>query len=125
MIIGIVADPLSHPDWQGMKAFLEPAARLGGHPVLETNEAVWAVYEDGLTAAATARLTTEGIGEIVLCGGREAHRWATALADRICDWFRDEGMKTARIYGRKGWGRLLGWEVIGATGRTVLFERAL
>lgn len=126
MRIGIIPDPLSHPDWLKMKALLEPAAKRGGVPVLAPNEAVWAVYDGRLMAAATARLTDAGHGEIILCGGSEAKEWAVPLADMICDWFRDEGMNAARIYGRRGWVRLLtGWRVIGCENGFTGLERAL
>lgn len=125
MIIGIVPDPLEHPDWPKIEALLQPAARQGGVPVLEEHEAVWAVYAPDLKAAATARLTVNNEGEIILCGGRESQLWAQALADRICDWFRDEGMRVAMIYGRRGWGRVLGWQVTGEGNGIVAFKRVL
>ena len=127
VLIGIVPDPLAHPDWPQMKAFLEPAARLGHHAgLIERNEAVWAVYDGGLKAAATARLTVNNEGEIILCGGIDAKAWARPLADRICDWFTLEGMAVARIYGRKGWLRLLDdWRVVGGANGFTWLERAL
>ena len=126
MRIGIIPDPLSHPDWHKMKALLEPAAKRGGVPVLAPNEAVWAVYDGHLRAVATTRLTDAGHGEIILCGGSEAKEWAAPLADMICDWFRAEGMQAARIYGRKGWARLLkGWRILGQENGFTAFEKVL
>lgn len=108
-----------------MKAFLDPAAARGGVPVYEDGWAVWAVYDGDLKAAAATRLTFDGHGEIILCGGEGAREWAQALADRICDWFRSEGMGRAMIIGRKGWARLLtGWTQRG-DGAATIFERAL
>lgn len=130
MNIGIVPDPVNQPDWPAIKAFLEPAAKRGGVPVLEKYEEVWTVEEGNeLLAAATGRILPEDlIGEIILCGGKHAVLWAAPLADRMCDWFRTEGMTKARIYGRKGWHRLLashGWQIIGAEGKYTGFERVL
>lgn len=126
MLIGIIPDPLSHPDWFKIKALLDPAAKLGGVPILAPNEAVWAVYAPHLMAAATARLTDAGHGEIILCGGSEAKEWAMPLADRICDWFQAEGMTAARIYGRRGWARLLkDWRIIGCENGFTGFEKVL
>ena len=126
MNIGIIPDPLNHPDWPKIKAFLEPAAKLGGVPVLDNREAVWAVYQGQLVAAATARLTDDQHGEIILCGGVGAKQWAMPLADLICRWFKDEGMKAAHIYGRRGWMRLLeGWAVIGEADNMTGYKRAL
>lgn len=124
--IGIVPNPEQHRDWQKIEAFLRPAADLAGAPVLEPWELVWAVYDGELLAAATARLTEIGYGEIILCGGRDAHLWAEPLAARMCEWFRAEGMVAGRIYGRKGWRRLLkDWSVIGEQNGVTGFERVL
>lgn len=127
LVIGIMPDPLKCHDWTRIEAYLTPAAVLGGVPVLDEHEEVWTVHRNGsLIAAATGRLTADGWGEIILCGGRDAHEWAQPLADRMCDWFKGEGMSLARIYGRKGWKRLLPeWRVFGGSNGFVWFERPL
>lgn len=126
MNIGIVPDPLNHPDWQAIKAFLEPAAIRGGMPVYRDTWAVWAVYDGGLTGAATAHLAEGGWGEVVLVGGVNARRWIKELDDRIAAWLRDEGMSTVRAFGRKGWARLLkGWRVVGQVNGLTVFERSI
>lgn len=126
MIIGIVPDPLSHPGWPQIEAFLEPAAKRGGVPVLEPGELVWVVYDGSLVGAATARLTTDGFGEVILVGGRGHGRWIHELDEAIGSAMRDAGMKSVRAYGRKGWVRVLkNWTVIGADGAAVGYERAL
>lgn len=126
MRIGIISDPLNHPDWPQIRKFLVPAAERGNVPVLEANEAVWAVYAPELIGAATARLTYDDWGEIILSGGVEAKLWAVPLSDRISDWMRDEGMNAVRIYGRKGWARLLSdWQVIGSRNGMTAYERLL
>lgn len=126
MIIGIVPDPLNHPDWPAIKALLEPAAKRGGVPVLETDEVVFAVYGEGLEGAATARLTVEGFGEVVLVGGRDYRRWIHELDRAIGDAMKAQGMKTVRAYGRKGWVKVLtGWRVIGEQDGAIGYERVL
>lgn len=126
MIIGIIADPLSHPDWPQIEAFLDPSAKYGGTEILPEGHALWAVY-DGLqlVGCATARLTVDDFGEVVLVGGRNAAKWIKALDAMIGNWMRDEGMKTMRAYGRKGWGRLSGWELLGQQGKFYGYERQL
>ena len=128
MIIGIVPDPLNDPDWPQIEAFLEPAAKRCGVPFLEENEEVWVVYDGPLEAAATARLTVEDFGEIVLVGGRDSSRWLGPLDWKIGGWMRREGKKRVRAYGRKGWKRQLGklgWQVIGEREGVTAYERAL
>lgn len=126
MIIGIVPDPQNHPDWPAIEALLDPAAKRGGVPVLETGELVWVVYDQGLVGAATARLTTAGFGEVVLVGGTDHRRWIHELDARIGAAMRDAGMKSVRAYGRKGWAKVLkNWTVIGADGEAVGYERTL
>ena len=130
MIIGILPNPTRHKDWAKIKAYLEPAAKMGGVPVLEKHEEVWTVTEGGeLLAAATGRiLPDDKAGEIVLCGGRDVRRWVGQLQWLMCAWFRAEGMERVRIYGRKGWARFLhalGWNTISESGKVVAYEKAL
>lgn len=130
MIIGITPNPVEHPHWPQIRAYLEPAAKRGGVPVLEQHEEVWTAYEDGdLIGAATARiLPSELIGEVVLVGGKDREKWIKGLNWLLGCWFRMEGMKRMRAYGRKGWKRELeamGWKVIGEEQNVVAYERAL
>lgn len=126
-MIGIMPEPTLRADWTAIETYLTPAAILGRVNVLDEHEEVWTVHRDGeLIAAATGRLTEDELGEIILCGGRGASEWARPLADRMCDWFRDEGMIAARIYGRPGWKRILtGWTAIGGSNGFTWFERPL
>lgn len=130
MIIGIVPDPIQHPDWPKMEAYLRPAADRGKQSeVLPEGQLVWAVY-DGLqlTGCATARLTVDGFGEVVLVGGKDARRWIGELDAMIGRWMRDEGMTSIRAYGRKGWTPLLckqGWLVTGSQCNMTQYERPI
>ena len=130
VIIGIIPEPEKHPDWPTIKAFLEPAAKRGGVPILEQHEEVWEVEDGGeIIAAATARiLPAEKIGEVVLVGGVDHKRWIGALDWKLGCWLRMEGMTAMRAYGRKGWQRELqglGWRVIGEEDKIVAYEKAL
>jgi hypothetical protein len=126
-MIGILPDPTQDPRWPQIEAFLLPAAKRGGVPVLEENELVWIVQQDAeLVGAATARLTYEGFGEVVLVGGNNARNWIHHLDWLLCSWMRREGMKSIRAYGRKGWARVLqGWSVIGTDGEALGYEKVL
>jgi hypothetical protein len=125
--IGILPDPTQDPRWNEIEALLTPAAMRGGVPVLEANELVWIIEQRGqLTGAATARLTHEEFGEVVLVGGVNAREWIHQLDWLLCSWMRREGMKTIRAYGRKGWVRVLqGWAVIGSDGTALGYEKVL
>lgn len=125
--IGILPDPTQDPRWNDIEALLEPAAIRGGVPVLDENEVVWVIYDGpALLGAATARLTYEGFGEVVLVGGRDHRRWIHHLDWMLGHWMRREGMQSMRAYGRKGWVRVLkGWRVIGKEQDAMGYERAL
>lgn len=126
MMIGIIADPENHPDWQAIKAFLEPAAALADREVLKPLDAVWVVYAPEITGAAVACLKADGTGEVPLVGGRDHRRWIKRLDNRICAWMRDEGRTAVRACGRKGWRRVLtDWAVIGIEGDMLIYEKAL
>jgi hypothetical protein len=123
--IGIV--PPDAQDWPRIEAYLKPSADYGDLPVFNPEHAIWAVYDGPqLTGCATARLTTDGFGEVVLVGGEHAAEWIGELDTMIASWMRDEGMTRVRAYGRKGWARVLkNWAVIGAQGKMTGYERTL
>jgi hypothetical protein len=126
VIIGVVPDPLRHPDWPRIEAFLAPAAERGGVPILEPGELVWAIYGPELLGAATARLTTDGFGEVILVGGRDHRRWIHQLDEAIGNAMREAGMNAVRAYGRKGWAKVLkNWTVIGDLAAGTGYERTL
>lgn len=130
MNIGIVPRPTKAREWPQIKVFLEPAAKRGGVPILEQHEEVWTVIDDGeLIAAATARILPEELtGEIVLVGGRDFKRWLGHLDWLLAAWFRMEGMKRVRAYGRRGWARFLhalGWVTVSEKDGVIAYEKAL
>lgn len=123
MIVTIVPDPLNQPDWPAIEAMLAPAARGA---ILDQNEVVWAVYDGPLIGAATARLTSEGFGEVVLIGGTGFRRWIVELEEMVSRWMRDEGMAAMRAYGRKGWARIgRHWNIIESKRDAVSYEKEL
>ena len=126
MRIGIIADPLNHPDWPTIEALLEPAAKLGNRPVYREWDAIWCVYDDReLIGVANARLTAEG-GEVALVGGRQHRKWIRKLDWLICSWMRREGMPVVRAFGRKGWRKVLtDWESMELEDGSTGYEKVL
>lgn len=126
MIIGIIPDPVNHPDWPKIRAFLEPAAKYGDREILRPLEAVWAVYAPELTGAAVASLKSDDTGEISLVGGVDHARWISKLDWMIGGWMRREGMTAVRAYGRKGWRRVLtNWAAVELEDGMTGYERKL
>jgi hypothetical protein len=71
---------------------------------------LWLAW-DGRTvkAAATTVLTETDAGTVCIltaCGGEDMAQWLPLLA-KIEDYARAEGCGCVRIYGRKGWARVL------------------
>ena len=110
-----------------IERLLQPAANLADG-VIERGPA-WTVFtvHDGaeLIAAANVRRTVDGIAEVVLVGGTRFREWLRPLDDTIGKWARDEGCTALRAFGRKGWAKVLGWQVIGRESGMVGYERAL
>ena len=76
-----------------------------------------------IEAAATTSLVSTGAETICVltaCGGTHARRW-TALIEGIEDYARAERCARLRIFGRKGWLRLLP----GYTTKHIIMEKAL
>jgi hypothetical protein len=120
MRIGIQPRPKKCKQWPQIKAWLEPAAKLGGVPILEKHEVI---------GAATARiLPEEKLGEVVLVGGKDYKKWIGHLDWLLGCWFKMEGMTAIRAYGRKGWRRdllPLGWHIISEHDKVTAYERPL
>lgn len=124
--IGIYPKPQHSPYWNDIVAFLEPAVAQGDRPMLLDHELVWTVHERGkLLAAATTRVTKDGIAEVMFVGGRDFRRWLKPLDDMIAAWARAEGMRAVRAYGRRGWVKVLGWDVLGVDDGSTVYERRL
>lgn len=80
---------------------------LGGLQLLWL--AVSAVSEGAIEAAVTTQLINDGgckICVLVACSGQQRERWLPLL-EQIEDYARGEGCSRMRIYGRKGWERVL------------------
>jgi hypothetical protein len=107
-----------HEVWPHVRPLLEKACRRTGLNALADFEAdilagrsvVWIAWNgNAIEAAAATVLINSDIGKvcvITLCAGRKMSRWLN-LIHRIEDYARDEGCACVRIFGRKGWLRLL------------------
>lgn len=126
--VGIVPDPEASPYWADFKAFLAPAAARGGlDALIGENELLWAVFEAGRPiAAATARLIDGGkTAEVILVGGTGHRKWLKQLDDAIGRAAKDAGATTMLATGRRGWARVLGWQLTGSEAGFYRYERAL
>lgn len=47
---------------------------------------------------------------ILLCGGENMKAWIHHVDD-ICDWARKQGCDAVEIPGRRGWKRVLNWDI--------------
>lgn len=77
--------------------------------VLAGDQFLWLAISDHIEAAATTHLIkTSGKPVLILtaCSGHERERWLPLLS-RIEHYARGEGARCIRIYGRKGWQRVL------------------
>ena len=73
--------------------------------VLAGDQLLWLAISDHIEAAATTR-KADNICTIVSCSGHQRERWLPLFAT-IEKYAKDEGCKAIRIYGRKGWERVL------------------
>jgi hypothetical protein len=73
--------------------------------VLDGRQLLWLAWSDRIEAAATTQLAA-GVCTLTACSGQQRERWLPLFA-RIEKYAKDEGCKAMRIYGRKGWERVL------------------
>jgi len=78
--------------------------------ILAGRSLLWIAWNgQTVEAAAATILINSEIGKvciITVCGGSDMKRWLP-LIDRIEDYAKREGCARVRIYGRKGWRRVL------------------
>lgn len=77
--------------------------------VLSGEQLLWLAWSGTIEAAATTHLIkTSGkpILIVTACSGSQRERWLSLL-DQIETYARNEGCSKSRIYGRKGWQRVL------------------
>jgi len=115
----ICVDPACiHEIWPHVRELLRAACRrtaLNAFADLEADilsgrSLVWIAWNGrAIEAAAATSLTPSDIGRvcvIALCAGRGMTRWLK-LIERIEDYAKDEGCARIRVFGRKGWLRVL------------------
>ena len=125
LCIGILPNPTAALAWPDIAALLQPAADLADGIIALAGRQLWTAYDGRLLAAATTRTTLDGWAEVELVGGSEVRRWLKPLDATIAAWAADEGMTAIRAYGRAGWARLLGWDVLGIDDGSTVYERKL
>lgn len=73
--------------------------------VLSGDQLLWLAISDHIEAAATTHLSRK-ICTLTACSGHQRERWLP-LFKTIEKYAKDEGCHTMRIFGRKGWERVL------------------
>jgi hypothetical protein len=87
--------------------------------VLSGDQLLWLAISDRVEAAATTHLS-RNVCTLTACSGHQRERWLPLFA-RIEKYAKDEGCSTMRIYGRKGWERVLD----GYKAEYVILEKSL
>jgi hypothetical protein len=91
--------------------------------ILAGHQLIWLAWDGSICAVATTQKTSIGsktICTLTTCQGYDRERWLPLFA-KIEDYARDEGCEAMRIYGRKGWERVLdGYKV-----ENVVMEKVL
>jgi len=129
----VCVDPAQvHGIWPHIRPLLEQACRatcLNAFADFETDilagrSLVWLAWDgSAIEAAAATTLINSDLGKvcvITLCAGRGMQRWLK-LIERIEAYARDEACVRIRIFGRKGWLRVLA----GFAARYVVMDKAL
>lgn len=73
--------------------------------VLGGEQLLWLAWSDRIEAAATTHLS-HGICTLTACSGHHRQRWLP-LFETIEKYAKDEGCSAMRIFGRRGWERVL------------------
>lgn len=73
--------------------------------VLAGKQLLWLAWGTSIEAAATTQLC-DGVCVLTACAGNNRERWLPLLS-QIEKYAKDEGCHAMRIFGRKGWHRVL------------------
>ncbi len=73
--------------------------------ILSGDQLLWLAISDHIEAAATTHLSNN-VCTIVACSGHNRERWLP-LFSRIETYAKNEGCRCIRIFGRRGWERVL------------------
>jgi hypothetical protein len=118
MIDLVCVDPKNvHEIWPHARQLIKTAIEHTGlsefqdieYDILSGDQLLWLAISDHIEAAATTHLIkTSGKPVCILtaCSGSQRERWLPLFAI-IEKYAKDEGCKCVRIYGRKGWQRVL------------------
>lgn len=99
--------------WQFARPLIKSAIDATGlsdfadieNDVLSGNQLLWLAVSDHIEAAATTHLSRD-VCTLTACGGHNRERWIE-LRKQIEAYAKAEGCKCVRLYGRKGWERVL------------------
>jgi hypothetical protein len=129
MQVSWLPEPERHPLWADILRLLEPG-NYGPHPVIDTSDWVWIIYDGPvLYAAATTRLHGDGEASLLLAGGHRFQEWIGLLDETVSKWARSGGANRLTMRGRVGWrryARRFGWEALGQDNDNLtIFEKDL
>ena len=108
--------------WPAVEGFIDSTLLDNGHVTLENvyenllNKTfqLWTPYTDKIDAAVVTTIyNVRGRKNctIISCGGTNMKDWIH-LISLIEDWARDNDCVQLKVYGRRGWARVLGMKVI-------------
>jgi hypothetical protein len=112
--------------WPRVEVFIKEAIERGHVPysleevaaeIMERRWQLWTVMDDdGIMAVAVTKIDKFGngtVGTIMFLSGEEWGKWAHLLNDVLMPWFKEKGCQSVRLFGRKGFQRLLpDWETV-------------
>jgi len=110
----ICVDPKRiHEFWPHARELVLSALRRTGlsdpmdleYDVLNGDQLLWLAFDGTIKAAATSHMTNN-VCVITACGGENMREWLP-LFSHIEQYARNEGCRCVRIFGRKGWLRVL------------------
>ena len=107
--------------WDEIVKPLEKAAKKGGYPVedlydglINAEYQLWTSQTNEIETVLVTAIQTDGATKFCLllaCGGKNIMACKDFL-EEVEGWAKHKGCSEMRIYGRKGWARLLDYETV-------------
>ena len=107
------------PDvWDRVKDWLIPAIKRGDRTVERVykdlclaNNQLWGAWKGGEVIGALVTSLEDDYCLLLACGGKDMDSWIDCIQD-VESWAVSKGCKKMRIYGRRGWAKVLNYNIV-------------
>jgi hypothetical protein len=118
--------------WPEVKDYIDSALIENGHLILQdvydslllNQYQLWTPISEEIEAAiVTTIYDVRGVKNctFIACGGKSMDKWVS-LIPQIEEWAKENGCRFLKIYGRRGWAKVFGYDIVSTEMRKDLWD---